>query len=51
MSADKIHEYRGRVGRYLEHAKKIAQQSDEDYRHGAVSVSSTHLTLPTTPYV
>ncbi len=38
MSADKIHEYRGRVGRYLEHAKKVAQQSDEDYRHGAVLV-------------
>ena len=38
MSADKIHEYRGRVGRYLEHAKKVAQQSDEGYRHGAVLV-------------
>jgi len=38
LSADKIHEYRGRVGRYLEHAKKVAQQSDEDYRHGAVLV-------------
>jgi len=38
LSADKIHEYRGRVGRYLEHAKKVAQQSDEDYRHGAILV-------------
>ena len=38
MSADKIHQYSGRVGRYLEHAKKVAQQSDEDYRHGAVLV-------------
>jgi len=38
FSPDKIHEYTGRVGRYLEHAKKIALQSGEDYRHGAVLV-------------
>ena len=35
---DKIHEYKGRVGRYLEQAKKVALHSDEDYRHGAVLV-------------
>ena len=38
ISPDRLHEYRGRVARYLEHAKKVAQQSGEDYRHGAVLV-------------
>jgi len=38
ISPDKLHEYTGRVGRYLEHAKKVATQSGEDYRHGAVLV-------------
>ena len=37
-SPDKLHEYTGRIARYLEHAKKVAAQSGEDYRHGAVLV-------------
>jgi tRNA(Arg) A34 adenosine deaminase TadA len=36
---DKLHEYAGRIARYLEHAKKAAHLSEfPDYRHGAVLV-------------
>ena len=39
FNPDKIHEYKGRIARYLEQAKKVATQSEfPDYRHGAVLV-------------
>jgi tRNA(Arg) A34 adenosine deaminase TadA len=39
FNPDKIHEYNGRVGRYLEQAKKVAMISHfPDYRHGAILV-------------
>jgi len=39
FNPDKIHEYKGRVARYLEQAKKVATQSEfPDFRHGAVLV-------------
>jgi tRNA(Arg) A34 adenosine deaminase TadA len=39
FNPDKIHEYAGRIARHLEHAKKIAAQSEfPDYRHGAILV-------------
>ena len=37
-SPDKLHEYAGRIGRYLEQAKKVATHSGEGYRHGAILV-------------
>jgi len=39
FNPDKIHEYSGRIGRYIEQAKKIATLSEfPDYRHGAILV-------------
>lgn len=36
---DRYHKYKGKIGRYMELAKRVANQSDyPDYKHGAILV-------------
>ena len=44
INPERLHMYTGKVKRYMEHAKKMALQSDfPDYRHGAVLIKGNSI--------